>query len=160
PFDTVDELYFRQQGERSIEPLAFALSKQTKQRDPMAWAYDYGQGRVFQTVLGHAGESIRKAAGLIRRGCVWAAGRNELTFDPPPELIEGALFREGSPWTPQASQKRAADLAPAGKTESASVAVAGSSRVVPIAQPTPTASSDGAPRTTHPAGPGPAGTPP
>jgi type 1 glutamine amidotransferase len=106
PFDTVDELYYRQSGEIPIEPLAYAQSKDTKQREPMAWAYDYGKGRVFQTVLGHADESVRKAAALIRRGSVWAAGRQQISFDPPPDLTEGALFRDGSPWTPEQSRKR------------------------------------------------------
>jgi len=111
-FDTVDELYFRQQGELPIEPFAFASSKETGQREPLAWAYDYGKGRVFQTVLGHSDESIRKAAALIRRGTVWAAGRNQLSFDPPSELTEGALFRSGSPWTVQDSLKRVAATQP------------------------------------------------
>jgi len=106
-FDTVDELYFRQEGVALIEPLATARSKVTSKDEPMAWAYNYGQGKIFQTVLGHADESVRKAAALIRRGCAWAAGRNQIRFDPPPELTEGALFREGSPWTPEQSRKRA-----------------------------------------------------
>src|SRR3989441_2164209 len=159
PFDTVDELYFHQAGELPIEPLAYAVSKETKQREPMAWAYDYGKGRVFQTVLGHADESIRNAAGLIRRGCVWAAGRNELAFDPPPELTERALFREGSPWTPQESQKRGAGILPAEKTGSASVAPEAAGRAVASAPPPSTGSSAGASRTARPPGPRPAGTP-
>lgn len=106
-FDTIDELYFRQEGELPIEPLATAKSKVTGNDEPMAWAYNYGQGRVFQTVLGHADVSIRKAAALIRRGCVWAARRDRLSFDPPIELLDGVLFREGSFWTPEQSRKRA-----------------------------------------------------
>ena len=116
-FDTMDELYFRQAGELPIEPLVFAMSKATQQREPMAWAYDYGKARVFQTVLGHADISVRMASALIRRGAVWAARRNPLAFDPPPELTEGALFREGSPWTPQESQKGAAGVLPAERPE-------------------------------------------
>jgi type 1 glutamine amidotransferase len=106
-FDTVDELYFRQEGSAAIEPLATARSNVTGKDEPMAWAYPYGPGRIFQTLLGHADESVRKAAALIRRGCVWAAGRNQMSFDPPAELTEGALFREGSPWTLEQSRKRA-----------------------------------------------------
>src|SRR5439155_25715841 len=79
-FDTMDELYYRQSGELPIEPLAFGTSQDTQQREPMAWAYDYDKGRIFQTVLGHSDQSIRKAGALIRRGCVWAAGRRQLTF--------------------------------------------------------------------------------
>jgi type 1 glutamine amidotransferase len=75
-FETTDELYFRQQGDLPITPLAVARSKVTNQDEPMAFAYDYGKGRVFQTVLGHAAESITNpgAAKLIQRGCLWAAG--------------------------------------------------------------------------------------
>jgi len=76
-FDTRDELYFRQQGDAPIEVLATALSQVTGHDEPMAFVYDYGRGRVFQTVLGHAVESIRSegTSELFRRGTAWAAGR-------------------------------------------------------------------------------------
>lgn len=105
PFETVDELYFRQTGEEPIIALATARSKVTGRDEPMAWAHDYGRGRVFQTVLGHSAESIHKAAPLIRRGAVWAAGRQPLSFDPPPELAVRAIFRPGSPWVPDKSRR-------------------------------------------------------
>ena len=75
-FETIDELYCNQQGEMPIEVLATARSTLTGKDEPMAFVYPYGKGRVFQTVLGHAAESIRApgAAKLIRRGTVWAAG--------------------------------------------------------------------------------------
>src|SRR5439155_8486782 len=40
---------------------------------------------VFQTLLGHAAESIRKPgpSELIRRGCVWAARREQKPVAPP-----------------------------------------------------------------------------
>jgi len=101
PFATQDELYFNQKGNLPIEPLATALSKITGRNEPLAWAYNYEKARVFQTVLGHAGVSVRKAGALIRRGSIWAAGREQLSFDPPAELTEGALFREGSLWKPK-----------------------------------------------------------
>jgi len=150
PFDTVDELYFHQAGDLPIEPLAHAVSKETKQREPMAWAYNYEKARVFQTVLGHSDESIRRAAALIRRGCVWAAGRDELDFDPPWQLTEGALFREGSPWSPQDSQKRAAIVAPTEKTAVASGPDSKVRRAVPSAPPPSAVVNDGALRTTRP----------
>lgn len=75
-FDTTDELYFNQQGDAAIEPLAFARSAVTGRDEPMAFAYDVGQGRVFQTVLGHDAAGIRCAAELIRRGTAWAAGHS------------------------------------------------------------------------------------
>jgi type 1 glutamine amidotransferase/glucose/arabinose dehydrogenase len=102
PFETKDELYFRQAGTLPIEPLATATSKASGQEEPMAWAYDVGKGRVFQTVLGHAAESIRAAAPLIRRGSTWAGRRAPLGFDPPTDRLEKATFRPGSRWTGQA----------------------------------------------------------
>ncbi len=81
-FDTVDELYYRQQGDESLPPLITARSRDTGKDEPLAWAYDYGKARIFQTVLGHSADSIRGAgpALLIRRGCVWAAGREQLAL--------------------------------------------------------------------------------
>lgn len=75
-FETIDELYFNQQGTEPIEVLATARSKVTGKDEPMACVYQYGQGRVFQTVLGHAAESIEvpSVAELICRGTMWAAG--------------------------------------------------------------------------------------
>jgi type 1 glutamine amidotransferase/cytochrome c551/c552 len=112
-FETYDELYFRQQGELPIEPLATARSRVTARDEPMAWAYGYGKGRVFQTVLGHEARSIRLAAALIRRGAVWAAGRPQLGFDPPAALIEHAIPRQESQWSLEGSLKRAALPPPA-----------------------------------------------
>jgi type 1 glutamine amidotransferase len=106
-FETEDELYFRQQGPLPIIPLLTAHSKVTNQDEPMAWAYEYGQSRVFQTVLGHSDVSIRKAGAVIRRGAVWAAKLPPLSFDPPTELTENYLFRGGSSWTPESSLKTA-----------------------------------------------------
>lgn len=76
-FETVDELYYRQQGEAPITVLAEARSSVTGEREPMAFVYRYGEGRVFQTVLGHSPQSIRApgTAELLRRGCRWVAGR-------------------------------------------------------------------------------------
>jgi len=104
-FDTNDELYFKQAGEQPIEPLMTAKSKVTGNDEPMAWAYDVGRARVFQTLLGHSADSIRKAAALIRRGSVWAAKRGPLGFDPPIEKLEKATFRNGAKWTGQAPKQ-------------------------------------------------------
>ena len=77
PFETQDELYYRQQGNQPIAVLAMVRSKVTGQDEPMAFVYDYGKGRVFQTVLGHDATAIRNdgTAELIRRGTVWTAKR-------------------------------------------------------------------------------------
>jgi type 1 glutamine amidotransferase len=98
-FETDDELYFRQAGSLPIEPLATAKSKVTGQDEPMAWAYDVDQARVFQTVLGHDAGSVRKSGALIRRGAAWAARRAPLGFDPPLERLQKATFRQGSRWS-------------------------------------------------------------
>ena len=46
----------------------------------MAFVLDYGKGRVFHTTLGHDVKALTTpgTSELIRRGAVWAAGR-ELT---------------------------------------------------------------------------------
>ncbi|HUG93593.1 MAG TPA: ThuA domain-containing protein [Planctomycetaceae bacterium] len=79
-FETADELYFRQQGNEPIEVLARARSQVTGSWEPMAFVYEYGAGRVFQTVLGHAVESIENAgtAALVRRAAAWVARRKPM----------------------------------------------------------------------------------
>jgi type 1 glutamine amidotransferase len=74
-FDTIDELYHSQQGTEPIEPLVVARSKQTGKDEPLAFAYMYGKGRVFQNLLGHDVQATLNpgAAELTLRGCVWAA---------------------------------------------------------------------------------------
>ena len=77
PFETSDELYFHQQGTLPIHVVATAHSHMTGHDEPIAFVYDYGRARVFQTVLGHDAASLRVSgtAALIRRGAVWTAGR-------------------------------------------------------------------------------------
>ncbi len=115
-FETEDELYFRQQGALPIIPLLTATSKVTQQAEPLAWAYDYGKGRIFQTVLGHGDVSIRKAGAVMRRGAAWAGRLDPLSFDPPVAITENYLFRDGSQWSPASSLKAAglSEAAPAG----------------------------------------------
>lgn len=86
-FTTIDELYFNQQGPLEIEPLATARSRVTGKDEPMAWVYEYEKSRVFQTVLGHAAESVVAAGALIRRGTVWTANVSPLSFDPSLEIV-------------------------------------------------------------------------
>jgi type 1 glutamine amidotransferase len=77
-FQTDDELYIGLVGERPVQLLATARSKLTGKDHPMAFAFAYGNGRVFHTPLGHDEKAIRVpgTADLIRRGCAWAAGRD------------------------------------------------------------------------------------
>lgn len=103
PFETTDELYFKQVGDQPITPLVTAHSKVTGKDEPLAWVYPYGKGRIFQTLLGHDAAAVRHASALIRRGSVWASRRDQLTFDPPTEGLERTLFRNGSPWTVEQS---------------------------------------------------------
>ena len=55
------------------------MSQKRGKAEPLAWAYAYGKGRVFQTLLGH--NELSLAAGgtaeLVRRGSVWAASREQ-----------------------------------------------------------------------------------
>jgi len=113
-FETIDELYCNQQGDAPIEVLATGHSTVTGRDEPLAFVYDYGQGRVFQTVLGHAAESIRTpgTAALIRRGTAWTAKRDQraLSSRPaetkpnPPQLAAEGKFgaaldaRRGAAW--------------------------------------------------------------
>ena len=75
-FETVDELYFGQAGDLPIIPLITAKSTVTGKDEPLAWAYDYDQGKVFQTVLGHSAESLSvpEVMTLIIRGAMWTIG--------------------------------------------------------------------------------------
>jgi type 1 glutamine amidotransferase len=78
-FQADDELYIGLVGERPVQLLATARSKLTGKDHPMAFAFTYGNGRVFHTPLGHDEKAIRVpgTADLIRRGCAWAAGRDQ-----------------------------------------------------------------------------------
>ena len=76
-FAADDELYTCLTGERPVTVLATATSKVTKTDQPMAFVFREGQGRVFQTPLGHDEKAIRMpgVSELLRQGCLWAAGR-------------------------------------------------------------------------------------
>jgi type 1 glutamine amidotransferase len=75
-FETEDELYTCLTGDRPVDMLATARSKVDGKIYPMAFAFNYGKGRVFHNALGHDVKAIRNqgAAELFRRGCAWAAG--------------------------------------------------------------------------------------
>ena len=103
-FETADELYDGLSADPSIEPLISAHSQRTGKEEPLAWAREFGSGRVFQTVLGHSAESIHKAATLICRGAVWSAGRDQLSFNPPSVLANKTGLRKGSAWTPSSKE--------------------------------------------------------
>lgn len=76
-FETDDELYICLKGDRPIDLLATARSKVTRRDHPMAFAFDYGKGKVFHTTLGHDARAMQTPAfgELVRRGTLWTAGR-------------------------------------------------------------------------------------
>lgn len=82
-FELIDELYYRQQGPKAIAPLITGASQDTGNTEPLAWAYNYGKGRVFQTLLGHSEQTYDAFAAreMLRRGTVWAARGKVLAWD-------------------------------------------------------------------------------
>ncbi len=76
-FQADDELYYCLVGQRPVDLLAVARSKVKNADQPMAFAFRYGKGRVFNTPLGHDGKAIQMPGveKLLARGCLWAAGR-------------------------------------------------------------------------------------
>jgi len=77
-FETIDELYTCLAGDAPIHIVAKATSKVDQKDYPMAFVLNYGQGRVFHTLLGHnvLAYTNNPAVGeLMRRGCAWAAGK-------------------------------------------------------------------------------------
>lgn len=99
PFETTDELYCNQQGDEPIEVVATARSTLTGRDEPMAFAYRYGKGRVFQTVLGHDAASLRVpgTAELVRRGTVWAAFRGQKFVPEAPAKAPAAKPQAAAP---------------------------------------------------------------
>lgn len=75
-FETDDELYTCLTGDRAVNMLATACSKVDGKDYPMAFAFNYGKGRVFHSPLGHDVKAISNpnVAELFRRGCAWATG--------------------------------------------------------------------------------------
>ncbi len=76
-FQADDELYTCLVGDKPVDLLATARSIKTGKDHPMAFAFSYGKGRVFQTPLGHDVKAFQMegVAELLRRGCVWTAGK-------------------------------------------------------------------------------------
>jgi len=74
-FETDDELYTCLAGDLAVKVLATARSKVDGKEYPMAFAFNYGKGRVFHSLLGHDVKAITNlnVAELFRRGCAWTA---------------------------------------------------------------------------------------
>lgn len=77
-FQADDELYTCLSGDAPVDVLAVARSKVSGQEHPMAMALNYGEGRVFNTPLGHDKKSIEMPGvqELIVRGTLWVAKRD------------------------------------------------------------------------------------
>jgi type 1 glutamine amidotransferase len=75
-FETDDELYTCLAGDRPIQVVAKSRSKVDGLDYPMAFVLNYGQGRVFHTVLGHDVKAFTNGGvpELLRRACAWTAG--------------------------------------------------------------------------------------
>ncbi|RKN80501.1 ThuA domain-containing protein [Paenibacillus ginsengarvi] len=76
-FEVKDELYYNQAGDVPVHVLYTARSKNTGLDEPLAWTSEYRGGRVFQTLLGHDGESYRvpEVREMLRRAVRWAGYR-------------------------------------------------------------------------------------
>ena len=77
-FQTYDELYTCLQGDAPIKVIAKARSKVDNKDYPMAFVLQYGEGRVFHTVLGHDVRALTNTLvpDLLRRGCDWICRLN------------------------------------------------------------------------------------
>lgn len=80
PFETIDELYYNQAGDELIEPLITAHSKVTGKDEPLAWVYTYGNGRIFQSLLGHDAASFNppEHQEILKRAVLWVSKKDEL----------------------------------------------------------------------------------
>ncbi len=86
-----DEIYGTMRGPaKNLTLLATAYSDPerrngTGEHEPMLFTIDYGEGRVFHTTLGHAGEQMQSVGFIVtlQRGTEWAA-TGEVTLDGVP----------------------------------------------------------------------------
>ncbi len=74
-FEADDELYAKLQGDAPITVLVEADSDWSKKTEALAFAVEYGKGRVFHETFGHDGKAVRNPSveKLIQRGSEWAA---------------------------------------------------------------------------------------
>jgi type 1 glutamine amidotransferase len=74
-FETTDELYYNQAGTEQVEPLITARSRDTGKDEPLAWVYNYGKGRIYQTLLGHDAASLTtpEVQEMLKRAAVWVS---------------------------------------------------------------------------------------
>lgn len=91
-FEVADELYYNQAGSEPITPLITAKSKDTKRDEPLAFAYQYDEGRVFQTLLGHSEQTYDsyEPREMLRRAVAWVARRKVLPLPTEQEKLAAA----------------------------------------------------------------------
>jgi len=83
-----EELYIKLRGPaKNMTVLATARSRDTKRHEPVLMAIDYGKGRVFHTVLGHAPEQFASVALIVtlQHGTEWAA-TGKVTQELPDDM--------------------------------------------------------------------------
>jgi type 1 glutamine amidotransferase len=84
-FSTSDEIYYNQVGEEELPALYSAVSAESGKPEPLAWAYEYKNARVFQTLLGHSPESYEPAEyrEILRRAVLWVTENNPSSLRNP-----------------------------------------------------------------------------
>ena len=83
-----DELYAKMRGPaKNMTLLSVAKSRLTQEYEPILFTVQYGKGRVFHTMLGHAAEQMRSVgfAFTLQRGTEWAA-TGKVTLKVPDEF--------------------------------------------------------------------------
>ncbi len=81
-----DELYDRMRGPANIKEVIYTAYSDTDtggsgREEPLIFTVEYGKGRVFHTMLGHAGESLKENMAMqctgfqvtLLRGAEWTA---------------------------------------------------------------------------------------
>lgn len=82
----IDELYDRMRGPANIDEILYTAHSDVStggsgREEPLMFTVKYGKGRVFHTMLGHAGESLQDNPAMqctgfqvtLLRGAEWAA---------------------------------------------------------------------------------------
>ena len=109
---SADELYCRLRGPaENVTVLATAFAPKQKggtdENEPMLMTIGYGRGRVFSTLLGHAGQQLKSVAFIatFQRGAEWAATGNvtqKVPADFPgpdrPSIRQAAAAAPADPW--------------------------------------------------------------
>ncbi len=128
-----DELYSKLRGPaKNLSVLATAYAdpekRGTGENEPILMTIDYGKGRVFHTVLGHAGKQLHSVGCIVtlQRGAEWAATGSVTQHKVPEDFTTGVSMRPDESTYKQISQY---DF---GKSREALAAIRAEIRSVPI----------------------------